>query len=249
MPNPLRDLARQLEERASQLEERIRRGLFPPGGAEQAGDQQPAFAGAWRTSSMEGLDEFLDRSMGVGGLKRKIASKAAQTQKLRQEGRVIHLELTDKRGTSRYEIRPDGKERAGRGFQKLPITQTARMSDGALVVEERYAQHLGPCSGGEHGAPCEGADCPVVHSKRWVEGGEMLVELERTLPSGEVLRMKTHYAPLPGHGGAPFESPLAHRKRRPRLARKQRVRPASRERHANPGESPLEHLRDPLEGA
>ena len=50
---------------------------------------QPAFAGSWKTASTEGMDGYLDRAMGVGYLKRKIACKATQKQRLWQEGRML----------------------------------------------------------------------------------------------------------------------------------------------------------------
>jgi len=220
---PARSPLQQLEAEVERLREAFS-GVLRKRHTEADAEAQPAFAGSWRSGRTEGLDEFLERSMGVGYLKRKVASQATQTQRLRQTGRgggaVIHLELCDKRGTSRYQIRPDGKERAGRGFQKLPIRQTARMKDGALLVEEKYSQALG---GEDHGAPCTGSACPVVRSRRWVEGGEMLVQLERTLPSGEVIGMTTWYArcapsaarkprqPRPRqHPKGELESPLAH---------------------------------------
>ena len=37
----------------------------------------------------------------------------------------MHLELSDKRGTRRFEIYPDGKERSARGFKQLPMYQRA----------------------------------------------------------------------------------------------------------------------------
>ena len=56
---------------------------------------------------------------------------------------MVHLEISDRRGTARYKLRPDGKVHAGFGFQKMPIKQKAKWGrDGSLLVEERYATHL-----------------------------------------------------------------------------------------------------------
>ena len=147
--------------------------------------RQPEFAGSWRTDRTVDLDDFLDRAMGVGYLKRTIASKASQTQRLYQRGdvrrpyphettprrptsrdgarllfhfleplashaslaprsaQVVHLEISDRRGTARYTLRPDGRVHSGSGFMKLPIKQKAKWArDGTLMVEERYATHL-----------------------------------------------------------------------------------------------------------
>jgi len=154
--------------------------------------EQPVFAGSWKTDRTENLDDFLDRAMGVGYLKRKIAAKASQSQRLYQQGQVVHLELTDRRGTMKYELYPDGRVVSGRGFMKLPIKQRCKWGKGgALLVEERYSIHLG---GEDGGKPCSGSSCPVVHSCRSVnKSGQMLVEVERTLRNGETVRMKTFY--------------------------------------------------------
>jgi len=155
---------------------------------------QPEFAGSWKTYKSVNLDDFLDRSMGVGYLKRTIALKASQTQRLHREGNIVHLEISDRRGTSRYILHPDGREHSGYGFMKLPIRQRAKWArDGSLLVEERYSVHLG---GEEHGTKCRGDSCPVVRSRRSVDrkSGMMLVEIERTLLSGEVLKTSTYYA-------------------------------------------------------
>ena len=153
---------------------------------------QPAFAGSWKTASTEGMDGYLDRAMGVGYLKRKIACKATQKQRLWQEGSVVHLEMTDKRGTARFKIRPDGKTYAGKGFMKLPMKQRARWDKGGvLVIDEYYFQHFG---GAEHGQPASGDECPVIRSYRFVDkGGRMVVQLERRLLDGEMVGMKTYY--------------------------------------------------------
>jgi hypothetical protein len=152
---------------------------------------QPAFAGTWRTASTEGMDAYLDRAMGVGYLKRKIACKASQTQRLWAEDGAVHLEMSDKRGTARFVIRPDGRTYAGKGFMKLPMRQTARWEQDALVIDERYAQHFG---GDEHGRPASGADCPTIRSWRFVDGsGRMVVRVERQLLDGETVGMKTYY--------------------------------------------------------
>ena len=168
---------------------RMRRGGTP------AETRQPEFAGTWRTSKSVDLDDFLDRAMGVGYLKRSIAVKASQTQKLYQRGDIVHLEISDRRGTARYTLRPDGKVHTGSGFQKLPIKQRAKWGrDGSLMVEERYAVHLG---GEEHGEKCSGDSCPLIRSRRSVDkaSGQMLMELERTLPGGDVVKTRTYYKP------------------------------------------------------
>ena len=154
--------------------------------------RQPEFAGNWRTARSVGLDEFLE-AMGVGPLKRAIAVKASQGQKLYQVGNVIHLEISDRRGTAKYKLYPDGKQHSGTGFQKLPIKQRAKWSrDGALLVEERYSQHLG---GPEHGTKCSGNACPVVRSRRYVDkSGDMIVQIERTvcIPVSEAAARAVH---------------------------------------------------------
>ena len=103
---------------------------------------------------------------------------------------------TDRRGTMSYQIYPDDKVHASKGFMKLPIKQRAKWArDGSLLVEERYSQHLG---GDEHGKPCKGDSCPIVKSRRSVDkSGDMVVEIERTLLSGETIRMKTYYQAVP----------------------------------------------------
>jgi hypothetical protein len=176
---------------AQQLLNRLRMG----GTRDRGAAEQPEFAGTWRTARNEDLEDFLERAMGVGHIKRRVANKATQTQQLKQEGGVVHLEISDQRGTAKYTIQPDGKARSSRGFQKLPIQQKARWSNGALVVEERYSQHLG---GAEHGQKCSGASCPVVRSRRSVDRGtgNMVVELERTLLNGDTVRTRTFYAPV-----------------------------------------------------
>ena len=123
--------------------------------------------------------------MGVGSLKRSIAGRASQQQELKLAGKVITLDITDKRGKMSYLIYPDDKVHTGKGFMKLPIKQRAKLGrDGSLLVEEVYNQHLG---GENHGQPCSGESCPLVRSKRSVDkAGEMVIELERKLSSGEV---------------------------------------------------------------
>jgi len=153
---------------------------------------QPQFAGSWKTASTEGMDEYLDQAMGVGYLKRKIACKASQQQRLWQEGSIVHLEMTDKRGTAKFVIRPDGKTYPGKGFMKLPMKQCARWDKQTLIIDEKYGQHFG---GEEHGRPASGDQCPVIRSWRSVDSkGRMVVQLERRLVNGEVVGMKTYYA-------------------------------------------------------
>lgn len=183
-----------LAEQQRRLERLLQR--LQPGSSSGKDASQPPFAGAWRTHNSHNLDDFLDRAMGVGYLKRQIASKASQTQRLHREGGVVHLEISDRRGTARYVLRPDGKTHSGFGFMKLPIKQKAKWSrDGkALEVEERYSQHLGSEL---HGQPCRGDSCPVVRSRRSVDAksGMMLMEIERTILSGETIKTKTYYSP------------------------------------------------------
>ena len=133
----------------------------------------------------------------MGWMKRSFAVKASQisTQKqaIRRDGDVTHLNITDPRGTMRYEIVTDGQPRPSTGYNKLPIQQTAVWTDGVLVVEERYAQHLG---GDQHGQPCADHDfCPLVRTRRSVDAasGMLVVELERTIMSGETVRMKSFF--------------------------------------------------------
>jgi len=155
--------------------------------------EQPAFAGTWQTARTEGFDSFL-KEMGVGSLKRSIAGRATQQQYLKLEGKFISLEITDRRGKMSYQIYPDDKVHSGKGFMKLPIKQRAKWGrDGALLVEELYSQHLG---GDDDGQPCSGDACPLVRSRRSVDkSGQMVVELERKLNSGEVVKMRTWYKP------------------------------------------------------
>jgi hypothetical protein len=108
---------------------------------------------------------------------------------------VVHLEISDRRGTARYTLRPDGRTVTGRGFMKLPIKQKATWQrDGSLYVEERYAVHLG---GDEHEQKCVGESCPVIRSRRSFDKGSgmMLVEIERTLLNGEIVKSRTFYKP------------------------------------------------------
>lgn len=151
-------------------------------------DVQPAFAGTWQTARYENIDEFLNRAMGVGYMKRKVAAKATQKQCLYQQGNVIHLEITDARGKMRYALFPDGRVVAAKGFMRLPIMQKSRWGpDGSLHTEERYNQCLG-----------DQDPNPIVKSTRSVtKSGEMLVKVERTLLCGEVVSMRTWYRRLP----------------------------------------------------
>ena len=51
--------------------------------------------------------------------------------------------------------------------------------------------------GEEHGEKCSGDSCPLIRSRRSFDkaSGMMLVELERTLPNGELVKTRTYYAP------------------------------------------------------
>ena len=108
---------------------------------------------------------------------------------------MVHLEISDRRGTKAYTLHPNGKQRSGFGFMQMPIKQRAKWGrDGALEVEERYSTHLG---GEEHGEKCSGDACPLIRSRRSFDkkSGKMLVELERTLLSGDVVRTRSYYKP------------------------------------------------------
>ena len=158
------DVTRFASERATQLQRFA--GRLRPGSTQGQAEWQPAFVGKWKSASSENFDAFLEHALGVGYLKRSIAMRASQQQRLAMRGKVVLLEVSDRRGTSSYEIYPDDKVHLGKGFMKLPIKQRAKWSsDGALLVEERYSQHLG---GEEHGRPCSGHDCPVIRSRRSV---------------------------------------------------------------------------------
>ena len=186
-------LQRWTKQQADAMQQRLSK-ILGTGGSESDATDQPEFAGTWRTYKSEGLDEYLDRAMGVGYLKRKIATKASQTQKLYQRGNIVHLEISDRRGTAKYIIRPDGRTHSGKGFMKMPIKQKAKWArDGSLVVEERYSTHLG---GEEHGEKCSGDACPMIKSRRSLDkaSGMMLVEIERTLLNGDVVKTSTYYA-------------------------------------------------------
>lgn len=182
MPPLLSHKLQRLMDSAQQLKQK-----FAPTRAPEE-SVQPAFAGYWRTSRVENIDEFLDRAMGVSYLKRKVAAKASQSQRLYQRGTVVHLEITDRRGTMKYELYPDGRTVSAKGFMKLPIRQTSRWGPGgSLLTEEQYSQCLG-----------DDVKNPVVRSTRSVtKMGEMLVELERTLGCGETVSMRTWYCRLP----------------------------------------------------
>lgn len=189
------EIGRFASDRQTQMQRLVER-IRSRGAQEGAEQQQPAFVGAWKTARTENFDAFLEHAMGVGYLKRSIAARATQQQSLSLTGKVIQLEITDRRGTMSYQIYPDDKVHASKGFMKLPIKQRAKWArDGSLLVEERYSQHLG---GDEHGKPCKGDSCPIVKSRRSVDkSGDMVVEIERTLLSGETIRMKTYYQAVP----------------------------------------------------
>jgi len=187
-PQPL--FAPKVAERLQKLREEFEQRVLRRGSSGTA-SAQPTFAGSWKTAATEGMDEYLDRAMGVGYLKRKVACKASQQQRLWQEGSVVHLEMTDKRGTAKFVIRPDGKTYGGKGFMKLPMKQRARWEKDVLVIDEKYTQHFG---GVEHGKPAAGEQCPVIRSYRSVDrSGRMVVQLERRLLTGDVVGMKTFY--------------------------------------------------------
>ncbi len=207
-----RSVGRFSSARRAQLESSLERILRRSGGVGEGGEQtdQPEFAGAWRTVRYENIDDFLDRSMGVSYIKRRIAAKASQTQRLHQEGSgaraVIHLELSDKRGTAKYTIRPDGREHSGRGFSKLPISQRARMKNGALLVEERYFQRVRAPSAPLPAAAPAAAPSPRPSPPRRLSSSPRRPPLaaRRRSPRRAVLRRRVPggvLAPL-GHQGA-----------------------------------------------
>ena len=120
--------------------------------------------------------------------------RSSERQSVEAGSTVIHLEISDRRGTAKYIIRPDGRTHSGKGFMKMPIKQKAKWArDGSLVVEERYSTHLG---GEEHGEKCSGDSCPMIKSRRSLDkaSGMMLVEIERTLLNGDVVKTSTYYA-------------------------------------------------------
>ena len=51
--------------------------------------------------------------------------------------------------------------------------------------------------GEEHGTKCSGDSCPVIRSRRSLDkgSGQMLVEIERTLLNGDVVKTRTFYRP------------------------------------------------------
>lgn len=96
----------------------------------------------------------------------------------------VLLEMTDARGTSLHEMIPSGQQVSGLGFCGMPCERVVVWrKGGGLLMTERYHEHLG---GSEHGQPCEGESCPLVRSQRYVLNGEMVVEVQRELLSGEV---------------------------------------------------------------
>lgn len=176
-----------LEEAIEKLQERIRGPVA--GGA--IDDRAAVMIGTWTKDRTENMDVFLDEALGVGGLKRKLALKAGQTQGITFRRGVVHLDMTDRRGTKKHEMHPHGRVLQGKGFVGLPVKRRVVWArDGSLVMTEQYSQHLG---GEEDGQPCKGDSCPVVRSRRSVSKGVMTVELERKLLSGNKVGMKTHY--------------------------------------------------------
>lgn len=195
-PPPLQQVQVFTAEQSARMQERIDAVLSRFRTAGSSTLPQPAFAGCWRTAKTDNLDGYLEQ-MGVGSLKRAIAAKASQQQCLCQiSSTVVELKMTDKRGTMVYEIKPDNNWHQGTGFMKLPMTQRAKYGrDGALLVEEKYRVHLG---GDKHLQKCSPAEAPVILSRRCVEKGQMVVEIKRTLTSGEDVCMKTWYSPIEG---------------------------------------------------
>ena len=166
---------------------------------------QPPFVGAWQSEEVVGLDEFLEHALGVGYLKRAIAMRASQQQRLRlspgeggdgASAGVIELSISDMRGVAEHRLHPDGEIYLTKGYMRLPIEQRARWAvDGSLMVEERYNQHLG---GAEHGRKCHRSSCPLFHSRRSLDAasGRMTVEVERLALDGQTYRMTTYYKRL-----------------------------------------------------
>ena len=183
----LRRVQERIEQRTEKKLQELRQKFSARSSTSDVGEQ-PVFAGSWKSQvPPENIDAFLDRAMGVSYLKRKIAAKASQTQKLYQRGKVVHLEITDRRGTMKYEMFPDGRTVAAKGFMKLPCKQRVVWGkDGSLQMTESYSQCLGDADPN-----------PVVRSSRGVtKNGEMLVVVERTLVGGEVIQMRTRYKRL-----------------------------------------------------
>ena len=189
---------------------RVRRGLLQRQ-VQVADVKQPEFVGSWKKARTHNMDPFLDRAMGVPWMQRRLAVKGKQKQVLTMRGGTIYMVQTDARGSKTHEMIPNGKLVRGKGFMSLPVERRVRWAKPGkvLVMDERYAVCLG---GDEHNqarasqsararAPralsrraasaaqkCSGGSCPVVRSTRSVVNKEMVVELERRLPSGEVSR-------------------------------------------------------------
>ena len=192
---PLAGARVQLESSTARVEaalKELQRRFRPKGeGEELASSDAAKLVGTWSKDSTQDMDEFLDKALGVGYLKRRLAIKAGQTQRITVRGSVVHLEMTDRRGTKKHEMHPHGRTIAGKGMADLPVQRRVTWArDGTLYMEERYAQHLG---GVEHGTPCKGDSCPRVRSHRGVKKDVMYVELERELLSGTKVRMRTNY--------------------------------------------------------
>ena len=190
--SPIVAAQRQLEatlERCTADLQRMAARLRPGSAGEDAGEAA-ALVGTWTKAGSENMDEFLDKALGVGYLKRRVAIKAGQTQRITVRGGVVQLEITDRRGTKKHEMHP-GRTMAGKGFIGLPVHRHVSWGrDGTLIMTERYSQHLG---GDEAGSPCKGDECPLVRSQRGVRKGMMFVEVERELLTGGKVRMKTLY--------------------------------------------------------
>jgi len=174
----------------------LQRRFQPDGEAEDASSAAAKLVGTWSKDTTKDMDEFLDKALGVGYLKRRLAIKAGQTQRITVRGGVVHLEMTDRRGTKKHEMHPHGRTIAGKGLAGLPCQRRVTWArDGTLYMEERYEQHLG---GAEHGSPCKGDSCPLVRSHRGVKKSIMYVDVERELLSGTTVRMRTNYKRVGG---------------------------------------------------
>jgi len=125
-----------LEAQLQRLQQRLRGS--PSTGA--AFDKRAApLIGTWTKASTDNMDAFLDRALGVGAFKRKLAIKAGQKQKITFKKGVVHLEMTDKRGTKKHEMHPHGRTLKGKGFSGLPCKRRVTWArDGALIMTEQY---------------------------------------------------------------------------------------------------------------
>ena len=111
---------------------------------------------------------------------------------------VVYVKITDMRGSKLHVMKPGIGAHRGKGFMELPCerrVEWCKKEKGAIVMHEIYDQALG---GDGHGEPRAGDARPDVKSTRSVlPNGEMCLHMERTLPSGERLYMKSFYERKP----------------------------------------------------